>query len=651
MPLAPRVRGWLALAFVAALSFGVFAASFGGEFVYDDVYQIRENDTLRDLRNVPRFFTEDVWAAVGLPFSSYYRPFMYTTFAVEMAIGGADPRIFRITNALIHAGIGVVLLLLLRRTGETEWAAFAGASLFAVHPMHGEVVAWPSARPELLVTLFSVLAAYVFAGGDPKRGPSRARFVGVGALVMCALFSKETGLLAPVLIGLVALMRAPGTAYERIGAGVRSAMPFLLLVLVFIGVRGLAIQVAPAPPLVGDDPDNFRYQSYGDAAISLLAIAGRYLAVMLVPVEASSFRVPTWENVRFGIAMLPVGLAAIALTPRWRAAGWLAFAFLAIAVQGFGVPSAGYLSQRYAYLPSLGACAFLGVVLAALLLDAASAARRAAGVAVLAATLVAFTVLLVPRSLEWANEQRLWEMAHARDPDSPAPLANWGYMLLDRGRAEEALVLFQRLEVVEPRWSAPYGEANALAAMGRLREAIPLYEKAIARAPMVPYLLQGLGFAYEDLGEYDKARETYERALKLFPDSSLGQGILSVLETKEGNPAEALARLDEALALRPDHATLRLNRVALLAELGRVDEAIADAETLARDPSTRAEAEAHLGILYDRYRHEPARAAEHYREAMRLAPDRPDAMRLQRRIAVLERETRKQSGDGLSPAP
>jgi len=632
--LSPQKRTRLGLALVALLAFAVFAPTLGGGFVYDDLYQIGENDQIRSLRNLPRFFTADVWAAVGMPSSSYYRPLMYTTFAVETAIAGPVPWIFRTTNALLHAAVSVLLALLLLRLGHSPSAALAAGALFAVHPMHAEVVGWPSARPELLVTLFTLGAAYVYAASDPVSGPTRGRFLATGALVMLALLSKETGLLAPVLIALVALQRAGGTALRRLSTALRSAAPYLALVVLFVGLRGLAIRTGPAPPLVGD--------TVSDAVLRIAAIAGRYLGVMLVPIEASSFRVPSWDHVWWGLAVLPLAGAALALAPRRREAGWLAFAFLGIALQSVGVPSAGYLAQRYAYLPSVGVCAFLALVLAGLLLDAASARRRRIGLAALAATLVAWTLLLLPRSFEWASSPRLWQAAIERDPDSPTPIANHGYSLLGAGRTEEALALFRRLERVQPgQWAAPCGEARALVAMGRLEEAIPFFEKAIARAPEIPLLSQSLAEVYEQLGQLDKAREAYDRALAVFPESSLAEGSRSALEARAGDSAEALARTEKALALRGDRLELRLNRVALLARNGRVDEAIAEAEALTADPRAAAEAHAHLGVLFDRYRPDPARAIEHYREALRLRPDRPDAAQLQRRVAALERSQRR----------
>lgn len=633
------MKPWLRVLAVAVLAFAVYVPSLGGDFVYDDVYQIRENDQLRSLANVPRFFGADVWAAVGLPFSSYYRPLMYTTFAVETAIAGPEPWIFRTTNALLHAANAALLLLLLRRLGACEAAALIAGLLFAVHPMHAEVVAWPSARPDLLVTLFTLLAGFVFAGSPAREGPTGGRFLAVGALTMLALLSKETGVVAPVLVGLIGMQRAEGRPLERVGAGVRAALPLVALVVVFVGLRNLAIRISGTPPLVGDNPAQYPFRTWSEAIVRIAAIAGRYLGVMLAPIEASSFRVPSLENVRWGLALVPLGLSAIALAPWRRPAGWLAFAFVAIALQSIGVPSAGYLSQRYAYLPSVGVCAALGLVLARVFFDAAAPpVRRAAGAVLAGGLALAGTALLLPRAAEWASEPRLWAAAIERDPDSPAPLVNHAYMILDQGRASEALALFRRVEQVEPGgWASPYGEANALVAMGRPQEAIPAYRRAIGRAPKIPYLYQSLGFAYEDLGDFASARRVYDEALALFPDSALGQGVVGVLEAKRGNPQEALAQTERALALRPDQPLLRLNRVALLAELGRVDEAIAASEALLGDAALAPEAQRRLGILYDRYRSDPERAVQHYRESLRLSPDRPDAGQLRRRIATLER--------------
>src|SRR5919108_5262975 len=57
--------------------------------------------------------------------------------------------------------------------------------------------------------------------------------------------------------------------------------------------------------------------------------------------------------------------------------------------------------------------------------------------------------------------------------------------------------------------------------LGLEREAIPYYEKAVQEGLSGDELkgaLLGMGSTYRCIGEYQKARETFQRALELFPE-------------------------------------------------------------------------------------------------------------------------------------
>jgi tetratricopeptide (TPR) repeat protein len=58
-------------------------------------------------------------------------------------------------------------------------------------------------------------------------------------------------------------------------------------------------------------------------------------------------------------------------------------------------------------------------------------------------------------------------------------------------------------------------------AMGRVREAIFIFEKTIKLSPQVPHLHYDLGELYALTGEYQKAREAYSTVMKLVPNSPL----------------------------------------------------------------------------------------------------------------------------------
>lgn len=58
--------------------------------------------------------------------------------------------------------------------------------------------------------------------------------------------------------------------------------------------------------------------------------------------------------------------------------------------------------------------------------------------------------------------------------------------------------------------------------LGLEREAIPFYEKAVQEGLKRDELkgaLLGMGSTYRCIGEYQKAKETFQRALELFPDN------------------------------------------------------------------------------------------------------------------------------------
>ena len=145
----------------------------------------------------PRLFAEGAWAGAG-EVNPIYRPLTSLTYALNHAVGGLDPAGYHLLNVLLHALCAVLVLRLGRVLGATLLAATAAALLFAVHPVHVEVVANVAGRKDALATalIIATLLAHRMAlarGGWRLALPVLA----FGA----ALLSKETGAVA---LGIVA---------------------------------------------------------------------------------------------------------------------------------------------------------------------------------------------------------------------------------------------------------------------------------------------------------------------------------------------------------------------------------------------------------------------------------------------------------------
>jgi predicted Zn-dependent protease with MMP-like domain/Flp pilus assembly protein TadD len=203
-------------------------------------------------------------------------------------------------------------------------------------------------------------------------------------------------------------------------------------------------------------------------------------------------------------------------------------------------------------------------------------------------------------------------------------------------RAEEALG--------QDRRSVPalHVRAAALAALGRIEEALEAYERALGRGKDDLDLLYGAAdFHLGDLQEGEEDREALERGLELArrggklarkagdPELAADFAWLEGVGLNQlGEPAEALSRLDEAVAALPDAADVRRERGLALYELTRFEEAwkeLLRAEKLDRDdPWTQHD----LGLVAER-RGDPKEAERRFRRARKLSPGEfPEPVRL-----------------------
>src|SRR6185436_1377839 len=93
-----------------------------------------------------------------------YRPLSLVMFAIEYQFFGPNPAAGHFFNILTFIGCVIMLFLFLDKFfgGKKTAIAFIGALVFAVHPIHTEVVANIKSRDELLCYFFGFWSLNLF---------------------------------------------------------------------------------------------------------------------------------------------------------------------------------------------------------------------------------------------------------------------------------------------------------------------------------------------------------------------------------------------------------------------------------------------------------------------------------------------------------
>lgn len=146
--------------FIGLIAFLAFANTLGNDYNMDDELVTRKHKyTSKGLSAVKDIFTKPYYSdAMGYAYG--YRPMVHLSYAMEHQFFGESPAMSHFINVLLYAVLVMVFFRLLYLWAGEKGLIFSvvAALLFALHPVHTEVVASLKNRDEILALLFGLLA-------------------------------------------------------------------------------------------------------------------------------------------------------------------------------------------------------------------------------------------------------------------------------------------------------------------------------------------------------------------------------------------------------------------------------------------------------------------------------------------------------------
>ncbi|HEV8718235.1 MAG TPA: tetratricopeptide repeat protein [Candidatus Binatia bacterium] len=156
-----------------------------------------------------------------------------------------------------------------------------------------------------------------------------------------------------------------------------------------------------------------------------------------------------------------------------------------------------------------------------------------------------------PQTLEQAFT--LAQKAIVLDDSLPAAHMVLGSVYLFKGQHEQALAEGEQALALDPNFAEGHAAlAGILLFAGRPEGAIGLVEKALRLSPHAPaWYIVLLGSAYRLAGQYEEAMAAYKRALLRNPDFLPAHRVLAAVYSELGRDEEAHAEAAEVLRIQP----------------------------------------------------------------------------------------------------
>ncbi|MFO0494078.1 MAG: tetratricopeptide repeat protein [Flavobacteriia bacterium] len=456
--------------------FVLYANTLNHSYTVDDLIVVKKNSlTQKGIDAIPEIFSHSYLFGYDGREDESYRPITLSTFAIERTFFDASPVASHFIQVILYAlFIWVTFCYLRLLFGENRRKlTVVICLLFALHPIHTEVVANIKSRDELLsaLFLFSALLFYTKFLRSELNGNLMLSLL----FFFLAMLSKETAVLGILLF--------PATHYFSFNGApmlvLKRSAVFLSPFVLYFGLRSIVLSdvliKAPIDPVANSLA---LANGFGEQLASNFAIFAKYIQLAIFPIHLSwDYSVSQLPLLNFGslsaiagvvTLLILIGLLVFGVLRR-QLIGYGAILFLAtfILTSNFFFLINCPLGERFLFMPVLGILIILVLGFERL----AISINKNYSIALFAVICIYYSGRTFVRNADWKNNQTIYESALTVAPNSVKVHFNLATEYLEQGvgassvaekRAffEKAIIHFKAAEKIYPSYSLIYENAG-----------------------------------------------------------------------------------------------------------------------------------------------------------------------------------------------
>lgn len=513
----------------------VFYNSLQNDFVFDDESVVQSYTAIRDLSNIPKFFTaqEGFHKVIG----RYYRPVVSTTYAVDYALWNLNPYGFHLTNIIINTIASLLLFAVLKRLFKKYKygliASLISTLIFTVHPVHTEAVSWVSGRTDSLVTLF-FFGAFYFYLLFSEENDSKFLIFSV-LLYIFGLLSKEMIVTFPVIIILFDFFWRK-KSFKELFSNWKVYTLFVVITIVYMTIRYFFLK---------DVVEREKYNYFfGKDSITVFATMLKtipvYLKLLVFPVgllyHYNGYMPDSNSLLDINVILsifLVVALLILAII-FYKKLGKISFCILFVFVTLLPVmniiQTMNFMAERFLYITSFS----LSLLLAYFISKYLNEKNKNIILILSLLLIIIFSVLTIKRNSEWKDNDTLYSTGEGKD--GSVLLVNCGNMYANRKEYDEAEKRYRRaIEIRNNNVLAHHNLGLIFLLKGNLDSAEIKIKDGLSVDSLAPDGYFQLASIYQRKGKFEDAVAQLEKLQTIVPDYRGSKATLDLMKSGAAN--------------------------------------------------------------------------------------------------------------------